>query len=129
MKDYQVLGQIVCQKGWQGCQSLRSRAFPPKLMACRHRGKQKDFPQAKLPQEPVKLFFVFFCCCCCYDFSPNFGKKKPKTFSEPMNKNENLYQKVVLVASSCADFDVNLAVASCLTASLRRQRNTNVPRG
>lgn len=42
------------------------------------------------------------------------GRRNPKTFSESMNKNANPYQKLLFVAESCADFDVNSAAACCL---------------
>lgn len=80
-------------------------------MAGRHRGKQKDFPQAK-PAEPSNfVFFIFFYSFIFMISLQTLGRRNPKTFSESMNKNANPYQRLLFVAESCADVDVNSAAA------------------
>lgn len=51
-------------------------------------------------------FFFFFMISL-----QTLGRRNPKTFSESMNKNTNPYQKLLFVAESCADVDVNSAAA------------------
>ena len=129
MKEYQVLWQIVFQKIWQGCQPLRSSAFPPKPMAGRHRGKQKDFPQAKLPPEPVKLFlFLFFFVVVMISFQ-TFGRRNWKL-------SQSQWIRMRIYIKNCCVCCLKLhwlwrelsrgLLHHRLDSSLLSQRNTNV---